>query len=133
MRQLSYPQTDIFLVCFAVNNTNSFQNARDLWVPEVRHFCPDALILLVGTKMDKRDVDGQESRGEQTTIPHSDVSAFVHGLMLTPAKWITVISIIHLLHECNTLCDKYLFKHDNSLIPFMPNLTGPSLGKAFES
>ncbi|CDI98742.1 likely rho family Ras GTPase [Echinococcus multilocularis] len=60
LRQLSYPQTDIFIVCFAVNDTDSYQNARDLWIPEVRHFCPNALILLAGTKTDKRGADVQE-------------------------------------------------------------------------
>eukprot|EP00108_Taenia_solium_P003062 TsM_000975500 transcript=TsM_000975500 gene=TsM_000975500 len=68
LRQLSYPQTNIFLVCFAVNNTDSFRNAQDLWVPEVRHFCPNALVLLVGTKIDERGVDGEESRRGQLTI-----------------------------------------------------------------
>ncbi|KAL5105721.1 Ras-related protein ced-10 [Taenia crassiceps] len=72
LRQLSYPQTNIFLVCFAVNNTNSFENARDLWIPEVRHFCPDAQVLLVGTKVDERDVDGQLSCRSRQTICYSD-------------------------------------------------------------
>nr|XP_045369420.1 ras-related C3 botulinum toxin substrate 3 isoform X3 [Camelus bactrianus] len=43
LRPLSYPQTDVFLICFS------------LWYPEVRHHCPHTPILLVGTKLDLRD------------------------------------------------------------------------------
>lgn len=28
LRPLSYPQTDVFLLCFAVDNPDSFENAR---------------------------------------------------------------------------------------------------------
>eukprot|EP00116_Pleurobrachia_bachei_P007488 sb/3467750/ len=34
LRPLSYPQTDVFLVCFSVTRTDSFTNAKQLWVPE---------------------------------------------------------------------------------------------------
>ncbi|VDM32808.1 unnamed protein product [Hydatigera taeniaeformis] len=71
LRQLSYPQTNVFLVCFDVNNAISFQNARDLWIPEVRHFCPDAIVLLVGTKTDQRDASGENLSIQGLTISPS--------------------------------------------------------------
>uniref|UniRef100_A0A2K5EZJ3 Cell division control protein 42 homolog n=1 Tax=Aotus nancymaae TaxID=37293 RepID=A0A2K5EZJ3_AOTNA len=43
LRPLSYPQTDVFLVCFSV------------WVPEITHHCPKTPFLLVGTQIDLRD------------------------------------------------------------------------------
>ena len=77
LRPLSYPQTDIFLICFSglfiiyyqyVNknvNTNintflvvspaSFENVRGKWFPEVKHHCPSTPVILVGTKTDLRD------------------------------------------------------------------------------
>ncbi|XP_066295877.1 rho-related protein racA-like [Branchiostoma lanceolatum] len=54
LRPLSYPQTDIFLMCFDVSNRSSFENISEKWFPEVRHFCPDIPIILVGTKTDLR-------------------------------------------------------------------------------
>jgi len=53
-RSLSYPDTDCFLICFAVNSPASFENVRSKWHPEVRHFAPKAPIILVGTKLDLR-------------------------------------------------------------------------------
>ena len=35
LRPLSYPQTDVFLACFAVNSPNSLENIRHKWIPEV--------------------------------------------------------------------------------------------------
>ncbi|ODV88365.1 hypothetical protein CANCADRAFT_145706 [Tortispora caseinolytica NRRL Y-17796] len=55
LRPLSYPQTDIFLVCFSVTNPASFENVKEKWFPEVRHHCPGVPCLLVGTQIDQRD------------------------------------------------------------------------------
>jgi len=55
LRPLSYPSTDIFLICFSVVNPNSFTNVKNKWYPEVHHHCPDAKIILVGTKCDLKD------------------------------------------------------------------------------
>lgn len=52
LRPLSYPDTDVIIVCYAVDNPDSFQNVAEKWVPEVRHFCPGVPYLLVGTKKD---------------------------------------------------------------------------------
>jgi len=55
LRPLSYPQTDIFLVCFSVVVPTSFDNVTEKWFPEVRHHCPGIPCLLVGTQSDLRD------------------------------------------------------------------------------
>lgn len=52
LRPLSYPDVDILIVCFALDNIISLQNVKDIWFPEVNHFCPGIPILLVGTKAD---------------------------------------------------------------------------------
>jgi len=54
LRPLSYPQTDVFLVCFAVTNKDSFNNVKSQWIPEIRHHCPNVPFILVGTKSDLR-------------------------------------------------------------------------------
>ncbi|RZC40142.1 Ras and/or Miro domain containing protein [Asbolus verrucosus] len=37
-----------------VFNCTSFDNVTDKWIPEVRHFCPNVPVVLVGTKNDLR-------------------------------------------------------------------------------
>ena len=48
LRPLSYPQTDVFLICFSVVSPSSFENVTSKWCPEIKHHCADAPILLVG-------------------------------------------------------------------------------------
>lgn len=55
LRPLSYPQTDIFLICFSVVSPASHENVRGKWFPEVKHHCPTTPVILVGTKTDLRD------------------------------------------------------------------------------
>ena len=49
MRPLSYPQTDVFLVCFSVTRTECFENTKQMWVPEVRRqrFSYSANVLII--------------------------------------------------------------------------------------
>merc|ERR1712130_702115 len=54
LRPLSYPQTDVFLVCFSIISQASFENVRTKWVPEITHHAPNVPIILVGTKSDLR-------------------------------------------------------------------------------
>lgn len=54
LRPLSYPDADLILICFALDNLVSLQNVKDMWYPEVNHFCPGIPVVLVGTKTDLR-------------------------------------------------------------------------------
>jgi len=54
LRPLSYPGTDVFLVCYSVINRTSFSNTKTKWFPEIAHHCPTHTIL-VGTKTDLRE------------------------------------------------------------------------------
>ncbi|KAF8338311.1 P-loop containing nucleoside triphosphate hydrolase protein [Cantharellus anzutake] len=55
LRPLSYPQTDVFLICFSLVSPPSFENVRTKWWPEISHHAPATPIVLVGTKLDLRD------------------------------------------------------------------------------
>jgi Ras-related C3 botulinum toxin substrate 1 len=55
LRPLSYPQTDVFLICFNIVGPASFENVKFKWMPEVQHHCPEAVRLLCGTKLDLRN------------------------------------------------------------------------------
>lgn len=54
LRLLSYPDTDVIVMCFSIDLPDSLQNIQDKWIPEVKHFCPNVPIILVGNKRDLR-------------------------------------------------------------------------------
>lgn len=74
LRPLSYPQTDVFLICFSIVSPPSFDNVKAKvcegvissfyaltclqWFPEIEHHAPGVPIILVGTKLDLRDDEG---------------------------------------------------------------------------
>ncbi|KAK7499600.1 hypothetical protein BaRGS_00009252 [Batillaria attramentaria] len=55
LRPLSYPDTHVILMCFSVDSPDSLENIPEKWNPEVRHFCPNVPIILVGNKKDLRN------------------------------------------------------------------------------
>jgi len=55
LRPLSYPQTDVFLICFSLVSPPSYENVRTKWYPEIAHHSPSTSIVLVGTKLDLRE------------------------------------------------------------------------------
>lgn len=57
IRPLSYPNTDCFLVCFSVNSRTSYENVANKWHPEIKVYCPNTPIVLVGTKGDLRSTE----------------------------------------------------------------------------
>ncbi|ELP90391.1 Rho GTPase, putative [Entamoeba invadens IP1] len=72
IRNRAYPDTDIFLLCFSIDDTNSYENIEAKWVPEVQHFCQDVKLLLVGTKNDCRKDKGADTittaQGEELKV-----------------------------------------------------------------
>ena len=55
LRPLSYPDTDVFLLCFSLTDKASYENVRLKWLPELRHHGPKVPIVLLGTKQDMRE------------------------------------------------------------------------------
>ena len=44
LRPLSYTCMDVFLLCFSTTVIpSSFENVRDKWASEIKHYCPNAL------------------------------------------------------------------------------------------
>jgi len=52
LRPLSYPESDVILIVFAIDYPPSMANVQDKWYPEVAHFCENVPLILVGTKTD---------------------------------------------------------------------------------
>lgn len=54
LRPFMYPDTDVILICFAVDNPTSLSNVSTNWLPEVRRTLAKVPILLLGLKTDLR-------------------------------------------------------------------------------
>src|SRR6195952_5068988 len=62
LRPLSYPQTDVFLICFSIISPHSFDNVKSKWWPEIQHHASGVPLILVGTKSDLRNDTGMMSQ-----------------------------------------------------------------------
>jgi small GTP-binding protein len=54
LRPLSYSGANAILLCFALDSKQSFGNLTERWIAEVKHYCKDAKIIVIGTKADLR-------------------------------------------------------------------------------
>ncbi|KAK3387652.1 GTP-binding protein RHO-1 protein [Podospora didyma] len=54
LRPLSYPDSHVVLICFAIDSPDSLDNVEEKWFAEVQHFCRDVPVILVGCKKDLR-------------------------------------------------------------------------------
>jgi small GTP-binding protein len=55
LRPISYPYTDIFLLCFSMDRPQSFHNIATKWNEEIQRYWPESMdchTLLVQTKID---------------------------------------------------------------------------------
>ncbi|XP_015196843.1 rho-related GTP-binding protein RhoG [Lepisosteus oculatus] len=83
LRTLSYPQTNVFVICFSIASPPSYENVKHKWHPEVTHHCPNVPILLVGTKKDLRndaEVLKKLKEQNQTTITQQQGSALARQI-----------------------------------------------------
>lgn len=98
LRPLSYPNSDVVIICYSIDMPSSLTNVVDKWLPEVRYFCkPNVPVILVGNKKDLRDqfmLDRKHNTAvpemENTTVTENDTSAvkITVILLLTAVMWI---------------------------------------------
>lgn len=77
IRPLSYPDTDIFLVCFSIDSDTSFRNVKSRWLPELKEHAPNTPFILIGTKCDLREDDALQTRSyeELESAANNDLGA----------------------------------------------------------
>jgi len=75
LRPLSYPGTDIFLICIAVTTPLSLTNAKLKWRSEVQHHCPQTQYMLVGLKTDLRGTSPEVISREECMAAATEMGA----------------------------------------------------------
>ncbi|KAK1347861.1 small Ras GTP-binding protein [Hamiltosporidium tvaerminnensis] len=67
---LTYPDTDLLIICFSIDDRNSFEAVKNKWMPELKFHCRNVPYILVGTKSDlRRDSDRLEHMVSHGSIP----------------------------------------------------------------
>ncbi|KAL9655682.1 hypothetical protein ABK040_002341 [Willaertia magna] len=55
LRPLSYPDTDLFIICYSIDTVDSFKNVLNKWVLEIHNYTENPNYILVGCKTDLRN------------------------------------------------------------------------------
>lgn len=87
LRPLSYDGTDVFVVCYSVADKKSFENVKKKWVADLRLKAPKSPFMIVGTKVDLRDVNN--STGLITAKMGEDLSRELGAKLFVECSSIT--------------------------------------------
>ncbi|KEY83820.1 Rho GTPase Rho1 [Aspergillus fumigatus] len=83
LRPLSYPDSHVILICFAIDSPDSLDNVQEKWISEVLHFCQGLPIILVGCKKDLRHdpktIEELHKTSQKPVTPEQIIDIFVQG------------------------------------------------------
>ncbi|KAJ1645417.1 Rho GTPase protein rac1 [Coemansia asiatica] len=117
LRPLSYPQTDVFLLCFSLVSPPSFENTRSKWFPELSHHAPNVPTILVGTKLDLR-----EDNSVIEKLKDKRMTPITYSQGLAMAKELHCVRYL----ECSALTQKGLKNVFDEAIRAVLNPSSPS-------
>eukprot|EP00794_Sanderia_malayensis_P014039 gene14040-15498_t len=90
LRPLSYSDSSVVLLCFALDNLGSFERIKYKYIQEIRKHCGDEIpVFLIGTKSDVREPAAEESGEENSkgggniVIPFKyckELAAMIHAI-----------------------------------------------------
>eukprot|EP01122_Echinamoeba_exundans_P009880 TRINITY_DN3556_c0_g1_i2.p1 TRINITY_DN3556_c0_g1~~TRINITY_DN3556_c0_g1_i2.p1 ORF type:complete len:216 (+),score=37.38 TRINITY_DN3556_c0_g1_i2:37-684(+) len=117
-----YPSSDLFLILFSIISPTSYESVRARWAPEIRRYCPNKPLLLIGTKADLRsDEDALDRLARRQLAPTS----YEQGLKM--AKEIGAVGYLEVSATEANVFQETLEQITNVLVP------GGSLKKAGKS
>ena len=65
LRAMSYKSTDVFIICFSLNDPESLTNVKNIWAPEIKKGSPKAKIILVGTILNNQNKIAESKEGKE--------------------------------------------------------------------
>ncbi|XP_036752176.1 rho-related GTP-binding protein RhoJ isoform X1 [Manis pentadactyla] len=101
LRPLSYPNTDVFLICFSVVNPASYHNVQEEWVPELKDCMPHVPYVLIGTQIDLRDDPKTLAR---LLYMKEKPLTYEHGVKLAKAVQSDLNLILNIGAQCYLEC-----------------------------
>jgi Rho family, other len=96
LRYLSYGNTHVFLISFAVNLKSSYDNVKDKWLKEVEQHAKGTPLILVGTKIDLRE----EGKGEVTTEEGEKLSKEINAEYYNETSAYKGIGVQEIFQNC---------------------------------
>ncbi|OAL65592.1 cell division control protein 42 [Trichophyton rubrum] len=124
LRPLSYPQTDVFLICFSIVSPPSFDNVKAKWYPEIEHHAPNVPIILVGTKLDLR-----EDKATADALRSKKMEPVSYEQALAVAKEIKAQKYL----ECSALTQRNLKSVFDEAIRYVPAIIDLEVQKIHRS
>lgn len=105
LRPLHYNQVNVIIICFSIASLSSYEDVKHKWHPEVKHYCPNVPILLVGTKSDLRDdQDVLEKLREQNQTTVTQQQGTTMARQIKAVKYLECASINQ--HGLNEVFDE---------------------------
>ncbi|CAL8125609.1 unnamed protein product [Orchesella dallaii] len=99
LRPLSYPQTDVFIICFSLVTPSSLENVRTKWWPEVMHHCPKIPIVLVGTKQDLRDAQFPPDKKKESQLKGQEMAKQIGAVKYIECSALANTGLKDVFHE----------------------------------
>jgi small GTP-binding protein len=98
-RPLSYPGTNVFILCFSVINHEGLNVLKNTFIPEIKHHCgEDVRYIIVGTKIDLRQ---DENIIKKLNSNNLSPITYEEGLKFSKEhKALGIIIIINFLDYC---------------------------------
>lgn len=79
LRPLSYPDTDVIVMCYSVADRAAFSLIAERWNPEVEHFCEGVPKILVALKSDLRSTVESEENSKFVSYEEGQELAYKIG------------------------------------------------------
>ena len=128
LRRLTYPDADVFIICFSIIDPYSFKRVQTKWVKELSEYCPNTPVVLVGTKYDQRNnintkillnkhglqpVSSEQGEQVARKIGAKQVNFIIATLISPqiPPSQIFTLTVITLLHLTLTLTRYQIAKY----------------------
>jgi len=115
LRPLSYPGTNVFVLCFSVQHKLTFKNIKSRWMPEVRKFC-NVPVVLCATQVEERENSKSVIKLEDGKAMAKEINAVVY--VETSAK--KMVGVNDILHSIVYAYISDIFQKD-SIQPQMQN------------
>lgn len=97
LRRIDYHYTDVFLLCFAVDDREMFDNIRDYWVPDIKRYQPGVPFMVVATKTDLRSKNEDHESNDFNGSSDLTIISYEEGVKM--AKSVRAAEYV----ECSSL------------------------------
>ena len=79
LRPFSYSDVDVVLICFSLADQDTLTNVVDNWSPEIRYFCGDVPVILVGNKKDLREAESSLTSSKRSLVSEYGGNEDIHS------------------------------------------------------